>query len=147
MEKIGTYASHSAVFEHTLLVADLFVRLMQLQMSGDISLIRCEPEWRRGEIICDLYVDVNIHAIKKHRRYYVEVQRNARSTVIPKKLKAYAKAYDGYDGLRDGVWPYLVFLVYDAVHARAIRRQVPADMRQWVRVQTADEFMGALTAA
>ena len=139
--KAGRYWGRRAMSEHSLLVADLFTALVLLDKDGNIKLLALEPEYTAGHARADLYVDAGIPAIGRRRMYYLEVQRSARPDVIRKKLDAYGLSF------RDSsaeVWPYLAFVLVDSYHRSEIAKQVPQNMREWVRCYLPDQFLTAL---
>jgi Replication-relaxation len=124
--KAGKYWGRRAVSEHSLIVADIYTRLVLLDRSEDIKLLAAEPEYAAGHSRADLFVDAGIPAISKRRKYYLEVQRSSRPDVIGKKLQGYGQTFDATHA---EVWPYVVFVVLDGYHKREVAKQVPGDVR------------------
>ncbi len=141
LNKAGKYWGRRAVSEHSLIIADMFTRLVALDKDGTIKLLELDPEHSTGNSRADLYVNAGIPAIQKRREYYLEVQRSARPDVIRGKLHAYAETFEKSNA---HPWPWLVFVVIDPYHKSEIARQVPKDMREWVRVWLIEEFFDSL---
>jgi hypothetical protein len=133
--RTGRYWRRRAVSEHSLIVADIFTRLVGLDRDGTIKLLAAEPEYPVGQARADLFLDAGIPGIGKRRVYYLEVQRSSRRDVIKGKLSTYSAMFET---TKLDVWPWLVFIVMDEYHKREVTRQVPGKVREWVRVWTPD---------
>ncbi len=126
-----------AVNEHSLLLADVYVRLELLERAGLIVIFERRLEYHVGDGRADMYLDIGIRARQWRGKYYLEAQRNARSDAIKPKLDQYGREFSS---TRLDPWPLLVFMVWDTDHKRGISRLVPKDSAEWVRVYMLDEF-------
>lgn len=131
-------------FRHALILADTFVAMKEAEREGRIVLLaNTRVEFSVGEMRPDIFFDFGLPAIKKRRKYYVEIQRNARTDVIGQKINAHWQAFESYNG--EGTYPYVAFVVKDPGLKLQISRQIPASMRHLFGAYTPDEFIEAAT--
>lgn len=124
--------------EHTLSVADLFVRLVELDREGAVKLLpETSVEHSVDHMRVDLYLDAVLTSGKRRKRY-VEVQRNARKDVISQKVNAHWNAYKTTTLER---YPRVAFVVWDEYHAYLIKRLIPADKKDLFLVFMPDQFI------
>lgn len=139
MKRQGDYPSVAAVREHTLHVADLFVRLVELDRAGTIKLLpETAPEHVVGSMRVDLYVVLHVPASGEEGAYYVEMQEHARADLIKAKLQAHWSAFQAFTG---DFYPEVAFVARDDYIKYRITRLIPAHMRRLFNVYTADEFI------
>lgn len=135
----GRFRSTVNVNAHTLVIADLFTALVQLDRLGAIKLLaEVSVEHGVGHSRADLFVDYALPALGKRRRYYIEVQMSARPDVIRRKVEAY---WDAYNSSRMAVFPFVAFVVLDEWHASEIGRLLPERSRELFQVHMIDDFM------
>lgn len=143
LRRQGDYPSVTAVREHTLHIADIFVRLVELDRAGGIKLLPdTQTEYVVDNMRVDLYADIALPAISKRRRYYLEVQEHARPDLIKQKLNAHWAAFTTYTGAS---YPEVAFVARDEYIKFRLNRLVPAHMRELFTVMTADEFLARAT--
>lgn len=144
LKRQGDYPSVTAVREHTLHIADLFIELVDLDRTGDIKVLYdTSVEYVVENMRVDLYADIAIPAISKRRRYYIEVQEHARPDLIKQKLTAHWSAFTTHTGAS---YPEVAFVARDDYIKFRINRLIPSHMRELFTVYLADEFLTKATS-
>lgn len=144
LRRQGEYPSITAIREHSLHIADIFTKLVELDRAGTIKLLPAtDIEHVVGNMRVDLYVDFGLPALSKRRPYYVEVQEHARADLIKQKLTAHWEAYENAQG---GFYPEVAFVARDDYLKWRIGRLMQPHHRELVTVYTLDEFLTAITA-
>lgn len=144
LELTGRYRATVTVSEHSLKVTDIFVALMELERQGDIRLLPgTNTEQAIGHSRADLYLDYELNQARKRRKFYVEVQLNARGDIIRRKVEAY---WDSFISTSEPVFPFVAFVVWDSWHEHEIRKLIPDKAHKLFKVYLPHEFMEAVTA-
>lgn len=139
LRREGNYPTVSKVSEHTLHVADIYTGLKAADKIGQIKLLpESRVEKRVENMRVDLYVDVALPAIGRRRRYFVEVQENARPAVIQEKIKNHWAAFETST---EASYPRVVFVAKDPYIQYRIRRLIPPNMTELFDVMGIDEFI------
>lgn len=138
VRRSGKYPGVGSIQEHTLTIADIYVALVDHERTGVIKL-RPESgvEFTLDGLRADLYLDLAVPAINKRRRFFVEVQRNARKDIITGKMDAHYRA----SMASDGRWPTVAFVSQDDWIVSEIKRQIPTERRGLFTSLTVEEFV------
>jgi hypothetical protein len=154
------YVEPSPAFTaHTVAVADLAVRLHELQDRGAVELVRVETEpscWRsfvgpHGAsewLKPDLYVVTASGDYEDHWFFEADLATE-HPPVVVRKAKVYQRyAASGAHQARHGLFPASVWVVPDTARQSAVRAALAADgalQPKLFRVVTTDEFTGLVT--
>lgn len=138
MRRAGKFPGVGSIQEHTLNIADIYVALKGHDKAGAIRLLDDTGlEYSLDGLRADLYLDLAIPAIKKRRRFFVEVQRNARKDIISQKIEAHWRA----SMASDGNWPTVAFVSPDDWIISEIKKQIPPERRGLFVAYTTDGFI------
>jgi hypothetical protein len=145
--KAGAYWLPRKVNEHTLHIADCFVKLVQAEQRGGLKLLRfdTEPDCHRmvGAISLepDGYVEVGSLVQNMRLARFLEIDEGTeREDQIQDKCVRYWRAYLGWE---EELYPRVLFVVPDQERADFIMRIAeggPEESRQLFEVCTFDDF-------
>ncbi|WP_186763410.1 replication-relaxation family protein [Lentzea tibetensis] len=121
--------------DHMLAVAELYVRLRELEQQGQVDLVAFDGEpacWRHftgsgGELIVlkpDAYVRLGVQQFERHVFVEVDLATESVPTIERKCLRFIAYWNTGVEQQRTGVFPMVVWLVPDEHRLTNIQRAI-----------------------
>jgi hypothetical protein len=154
LHKGGGYRPLRVVDYHTLHIADCFVMLKVLERGGELTVLRYDADLvsRRtvGGILLtpDAYAELGVQATRQKFSFWLEIDRDTENAeIIRGKCVRYWRAYQAWDG---EVFPYVVFVVPDALRRRELERIIaggPSEAQNLFRVCERDTFGGGIVSA
>lgn len=128
--RTGTYRPLRVVDLHTLTISQCFVDLHALERAGQLQVLAFQPEPGSHlqvagvSLTPDAAVELGEPTRRLKFRYWLEVDRSTENMdTIKDKCVRYWRAYQAWD---EDVFPFVVFVVPDAMRRREIERVVAA---------------------
>lgn len=145
--KGGSYRPLRVVDLHTLTVAECFVQLQRLELSGECTVITYQPEpasrvqVHGTPLTPDAYVELGVHSPRRKFAFWLEIDRDTENPdTIRGKCSRYWRAYQAWDG---EVFPYVLFVVPDETRQRELARVIaggPDEALALFRVELLESF-------
>ena len=144
----GAYQRSTAVNEHSLGVADVFVALSEAHRAGHIELDSEKQfllEYEVGAVRADVWAEFAIPSRGGSVAYYLEIDLGSERPIrIEEKCAGYWQAYTTSP---DDYWPYVVFVVPDERRKREVERvlrSLPSEQQELFRVFLFAELVDGL---
>lgn len=148
LAKQGEYWIPRSVNLHTLAIADSFAGLKQAERGGKFTLIRFNPEPACHvsvgaiELTPDAYVEIGFREQNTKISLWLEIDRGTeKAEVIKEKCIRYWRAYQIWE---HDTFPYVMFVVPDALRRRSIERVVmagPDEAYELFRISESSSFV------